>query len=904
MFEHSVQRQLPTAVLRRYSGVATALVTLAALGMIVREASWQYVLILGMAWGAVAVGMNLWQGYLGELSFGHGALVAIAAYAWTVARTAGLSPILALAICVGLTLIACGIIGLAVVQLSHFGSAVVTFFLAFVVSAGLQSSAFVSLTGSQSGLLVPDLYVLGVDFGNGVGLYYLAFGFLAVVLFSSSNFGGGRRGHELRLVRSSEQVASLLGVRVKQAKWTAFVFTGLGAALAGVVIAQALTVITPDSFSAAVSITLVAMVVVGGQGTLLGPLLGALFFAALPSIFQGAPENQALYASITFLVFVVLAPAGILGALSRWGGATTKRLPSRPRTLTGTGGESGSMEACETSPEADLAEVDSGRTFADECEVAATAAAAMEIADVSVAFDGVHALSGVDVTVTHGQIHALIGPNGAGKTTLINAITGLLRPTGGEIRVNGLATTKLSPPEIRAAGVGRTFQNPSLVDDLSAVENVALGLLSQQRRWLLVDLLRPTLGRKADADTRARCEGALRLVGVSESTWNKRADEISLADRKLVDLARSFVAEPTILLLDEPTAGLGEQEIHIVEDAILKLRANGRVTVLLVAHHVAFVRRVADTVTVLDGGKVLASGQPDQVTCDERVLEAFVGKPVEVLHREGAGGSTAGEPPRYSSVEPADSALPYSEALQLTISRTDTSSQGLAVTDLTVGYGPACVLDKISLRVSRGELVGLTGRNGAGKTTLLRALSGMIGRGDGLVNLDAVTVLPSPVDAARAGLIHVPEGRGVVGSLSVLENLQVGALAVGHKLTNENLDQILSRFPALRPLLQRPAGFLSGGQQQMLAIARGLAAKPSILMVDELSLGLSPKATSEALQVLVGLTRESGEGVLVVDQNIQTLASVCDRMYVLRDGSLVELEGNSGSIHELQEVYF
>ncbi|TQC47232.1 hypothetical protein EEB14_21920, partial [Rhodococcus sp. WS4] len=193
--------------------MATALVTLAALGMIVREASWQYVLILGMAWGAVAVGMNLWQGYLGELSFGHGALVAIAAYAWTVARTAGLSPILALAICVGLTLIACGIVGLAVVQLSHFGSAVVTFFLAFVVSAGLQSSAFVSLTGSQSGLLVPDLYVLGVDFGNGVGLYYLAFGFLAVVLFSSSNFGGGRRGHELRLVRSSEQVASLLGVQ-------------------------------------------------------------------------------------------------------------------------------------------------------------------------------------------------------------------------------------------------------------------------------------------------------------------------------------------------------------------------------------------------------------------------------------------------------------------------------------------------------------------------------------------------------------------------------------------------------------------------------------------------------------------------------------------------------------------
>ncbi|ANZ27938.1 hypothetical protein A4U64_03285 [Rhodococcus sp. WB1] len=232
------------------------------------------------------------------------------------------------------------------------------------------------------------------------------------------------------------------------------------------------------------------------------------------------------------------------------------------------------------------------------------------------------------------------------------------------------------------------------------------------------------------------------------------------------------------------------------------------------------------------------------------------------------------------------------------------SSQGLAITDLTVGYGPTRVLDKVSLHVSRGELVGLTGRNGAGKTTLLRALSGVIPRGEGLVTMDSMPVPSSPVAAARSGLIHVPEGRGVVGSLSALANLQVGALAVGHKLTNEDLDQILDRFPGLRSLLDRPAGLLSGGQQQMLAIARGLAAEPSILMVDELSLGLSPKATSEALQVLSDLARENGEGVLVVDQNIQTLSSVCDRLYVLRDGSVVELEGDAGSIHQLQDVYF
>lgn len=902
MFEQSIPRQQRRSPYR-YWGLSATVVALAALGMIVRDPSWQYILILGMGWGTVAVGMNLWQGHLGEISFGHGALVAVAAYTWTVTRTAGMSPFPALVVCLGVTLVACGIIALAVVQLSHFGSAVATFFLAFVVAAGLQSSAFVSLTGSQSGLLVPELLVFGVDLGNGAGLYFLALCFLALVLFTSSNFGSGRRGHALRLIRSSEQVASLLGVRVKHAKWTAFVFTGLGAALAGIVISQGLTVITPDSFGVAASITLVAMVVVGGQGTLSGPLLGGLFFAVLPAVFHGAPENQAVYASITFLVFVVLAPAGILGALSKWS-AVARRAPERSGTGVDMTGDLDSADVGEpSSADLDRTALGRGQNSAEDSATARTEVAAIELAGVGVAFDGVQVLHGVDLAVGHGRIHALIGPNGAGKTTLINTVTGLLRPTSGEIRINGLETTTMSPPEIRATGVGRTFQNPSLVDDLSAVENVALGLLHQHRRWLLVDLLRPTPGRKTDADVRTRCEEALFLVGVSESVWNKRADEISLADRKLVDLARSFVSEPKVLLLDEPTAGLGEHEIHCVENAIRKLRSSGRVAILLVAHHIAFVRRVADTVTVLDGGEVLASGEPNHVTRDERVLEAFVGKPVELPDPERESDSN---PVQSTAVRVAESGgaqssstNPQAESLSVNL-----SSQGLVVTDLTVGYGPTRVLDKVSLHVSRGELVGLTGRNGAGKTTLLRALSGVIPRGDGLVTMDSTPVPSSPVAAARSGLIHVPEGRGVVGSLSALANLQVGALAVGHRLTNEDLDQILDRFPGLRPLLDRPAGLLSGGQQQMLAIARGLAAEPSILMVDELSLGLSPKATSEALQVLSALARENGEGVLVVDQNIQTLSSVCDRLYVLRDGSVVELEGDAGSIHQLQDVYF
>lgn len=216
---------------------------------------------------------------------------------------------------------------------------------------------------------------------------------------------------------------------------------------------------------------------------------------------------------------------------------------------------------------------------------------------------------------------------------------------------------------------------------------------------------------------------------------------------------------------------------------------------------------------------------------------------------------------------------------------------GLVVTDLEAQYGRAKILRGVNLTVGTGELVGLAGRNGAGKSTTLRALSGVMTR-RGRLALDGVELPASPQVCARRGLIHVPERRGIFPSITVEENLRLGAIAAGQNFEKDNLERVLSSFPKLRELLKRPSGLLSGGEQQMMAIARGLMANPRLLLIDELSLGLSPRATSDIAQALLSACLDRGVSMLLVDQNVRMLTAVCDRLYLLSEGRTTEIGGD------------
>lgn len=212
-------------------------------------------------------------------------------------------------------------------------------------------------------------------------------------------------------------------------------------------------------------------------------------------------------------------------------------------------------------------------------------------------------------------------------------------------------------------------------------------------------------------------------------------------------------------------------------------------------------------------------------------------------------------------------------------------TDGLSVTGLACAYGKNVVLRNVSLEVGPGEIIGLIGRNGAGKTTTLRAISGVVRRRAGTISFRGSPLPASPNRVARQGIVHVPEGRGLIGSLTALENLKVAAYGAGRTLDDDSLALAITIFPRIEGILDRRANVLSGGEQQMVALARALVAKPTVILVDELSLGLAPVVVHEAWRALLRLRSETGLSLLIVDQNIELIQQHCDRVYLLRDGS-------------------
>ncbi len=226
----------------------------------------------------------------------------------------------------------------------------------------------------------------------------------------------------------------------------------------------------------------------------------------------------------------------------------------------------------------------------------------------------------------------------------------------------------------------------------------------------------------------------------------------------------------------------------------------------------------------------------------------------------------------------------------------------LELRDLTVSYGHARVLEGVNLSVGVGKVVGLVGPNGAGKTTTLRAISGVVRRKSGSITLEGRELRERPDFVAGHGVIHVPEGRGLMPTLTVAQNLRLGALAVGHEFDDEARRSVIEVFPALEVHMGKRAGLLSGGEQQMVAVARGLVMHPRVLMVDELSLGLSPKIVADLLRTLAAIAEERQVGLLLVDQNVRALAEICDKLYYLQDGEAHLSDPDDEEL--LQSVYF
>ena len=455
---------------------------------------------------------------------------------------------------------------------------------------------------------------------------------------------------------------------------------------------------------------------------------------------------------------------------------------------------------------------------------------ALVVEGVSVAFGDVQALCDVGFALRPGSITGLIGPNGAGKTTLLDVVSGFLRPTSGQVVLDGHPVTSLPAHRRARARLGRTFQTVELFDDMSVAENLLVAA-------------------ETAGVSRQRAVEAAHAAGL-DGDDPRLAGGLSHGDRKRLALARAIVGGPAVLLLDEPAAGLDPDERRSLTDVVREVATQGA-AVLLVDHDLGFVLETCDRVIVLDFGTVIADDAPSAIAADPAVAAAYVG-----AHR-----------PR--------------EAAQTRTVAPPTRAAALSVRGLCAGYGGAEAVADVDLDVGAGEVVTLLGPNGAGKTTTLLALSGALPTWRGQVD-----ILGRPLRRGRHrpephGVAHVLQHSRVFAGLTTAENLRLATRR------RHDIEEVLELLPALKPLLRKSAGALSGGEQQMLAVARALATKPKLLIVDELSLGLAPMVVADLLGTLATLSRQSGTSILLAEQHADLALGIADRAYVLVAGRIV-----------------
>jgi branched-chain amino acid transport system permease protein len=444
---------------------------------------------------------------------------------------------------------------------------------------------------------------------SGNSAYWFAWAMAALAATLTFNLLRGRMGRAFEAVRNDELAAEAVGVPTRRVKVAAFAYAGALTGLAGTFYAAFLGVVDPSAVGVNLSIDFLLMVVLGGAGGVAGAMLGATILG-VANVYGHDLENwrPVIYGALVIAIAIAF-PSGLIGLIARprWMRAPRARAAATPAPAGEPRGGPGAAAAA----------VSVARSDAED------ARPWLRVEGVAKRFGGLVAVDDVSFTLENGRLTSLIGPNGAGKTTLFNAICGVSRPTAGRVEIDGADVTGRQPHRIAALGVGRSFQNARLFGDMTVLENVLVGAYRTETATFASDLLALPRSRRSGRAAVERARAALARLDL-ERIANVRARDLAFGDRRRVEMARALVADPGLVLLDEPAAGLNASERARLRDDLLRLRAGGT-TLLLVEHDMRLVMAISDRVMVLEFGKMIADGPAAVVRDDPRVVAAYLG---------------------------------------------------------------------------------------------------------------------------------------------------------------------------------------------------------------------------------------------------------------------------------------
>ncbi len=603
-----------TARVAKFLLLALLALCVAALPRLVGSDYWLNLLNLAISFSIACLGLNIVLGYTGQLSLAQAGFWGVGAYTAALLTTKlDWSPwpaIVAALLVAGLFGV---LLGIPTLKLSGHYLAMATIGFGIIVQLILINSK--DLTNGSDGISgIPAPWIGPIDLSGPTNFFYLAALSLILMIWASLLLRNSRIGRALQAIRENEMAAETMGIDTTLFKVTAFALSAAYAGFAGSLFAfSGSHYISPDTFSFDQSVVLLAMAVLGGNGSAVGAVVGAFLLTLAPELLRFLKDSYFMFYAAGIVAIMVFMPGGIAGLvyslpvsgrLRQWwasgGSAAPARIPAAAQTA------AGRANPFPVLPEG----VNNEWTL-------------LSVKGLAKQFGGLKAVDGVDMEIRQGEIQALIGPNGSGKTTTLNLLSGLYTPTAGNLLFDGQEIGGKKPHSITAVGMARTFQNIRLFGELTAMDNVLIGQHVRSKAGLVSSFLHLPSQRKEEAVLRQKAFEVLEFVGL-QGKETAIAKSLPYGQQRLLELARALASVPKLLLLDEPAAGLNAAETEGLVELLLKIRDRG-ITILLVEHDMSLVMNVSDHITVLNFGKKIAEGPAEKIETNQEVIDAYLG---------------------------------------------------------------------------------------------------------------------------------------------------------------------------------------------------------------------------------------------------------------------------------------